>query len=135
MGITISTFSTLTSTTPIILIVFLGLAQGFFNSLQFSSMNSMAYADIKAADSSMASTIASSMQQMSMSFGLACGSLVTAWYLSDLPQSNQLAVTGALHYAFLTLGGLTMLSSLSFWTLRAKDGESISMSGKIVDGQ
>ena len=132
MGITISTFTSLVSTTPIILIVCLGLAQGFFNSLQFSSMNSMAYADIKAADSSMASTIASSMQQMSMSFGLACGSLVTAWYLSDLPQSNQAAVTSALHYAFLTLGGLTMLSSLSFWTLRNNDGESVSRSGAIV---
>lgn len=135
MGITISMFASLTATTPIILIVFLGLAQGFFNSLQFSSMNSMAYADIKTEDSSMASTIASSMQQMSMSFGLACGSLVTAWYLRDLPQSNQIAVTSALHYAFLTLGGLTMLSSLSFWTLRSNDGESVSMSGTIPEGQ
>jgi len=33
---------------------------------------------------------------------------------------------GALHKAFLTLGGLTILSSLSFWTLRANDGESVS---------
>jgi EmrB/QacA subfamily drug resistance transporter len=134
MGITISMFAGLMSTTPIILIVFLGLAQGFFNSLQFSSMNSMAYADIKTEDSSMASTIASSMQQMSMSFGLACGSLATAWYLGDLPQSNQIAVTSALHYAFLTLGGLTMLSSLSFWTLRNNDGDSVSMSGAVVEG-
>jgi len=63
---------------------------------------------------------------MSMSFGLACGSLVTAWYLGDLPQSDQVAVTGALHNAFLTLGGLTMISSLTFWTLRDKDGESVS---------
>jgi hypothetical protein len=74
------------------------------------------------------------MQQMSMSFGLACGSLATAWYLGDLPQSNQIAVTSALHYAFLTLGGLTMLSSLSFWTLRNNDGDSVSMSGAVVEG-
>ena len=126
IGITISLFSVVTSTTPITLIVLLALAQGFFNSLQFSSMNSMAYADISAADSSMASTIASSLQQMSMSFGLACGSLVTAWYLDALPQSDQAAVTNALHHAFLTLGVLTMMSSLTFWTLRAKDGESVS---------
>ena len=33
---------------------------------------------------------------------------------------------GALHHAFLTLGVLTMLSSLSFWTLRPEDGESVS---------
>jgi EmrB/QacA subfamily drug resistance transporter len=126
IGVTICMFAGVISATPIILIVILSFVQGFFNSLQFSSMNSMAYADIRTEDSSMASTIASSLQQMSMSFGLACGSLVTAWYLGDLPQSDQAAVTGALHYAFLTLGGLTMLSSLSFWTLRDKDGESVS---------
>jgi hypothetical protein len=106
--------------------VLLGLAMGFFNSLQYTSMNSMAYADIDTPDSSMASTIASSMQQMSMSFGLACGSLVAGWYLGDLPQTDRAAVTGALHYAFLTLGAFTMLSSLSFWSLRARDGESVS---------
>ena len=126
MGITISMFASINSTTPIIWIVFIGLAQGLFNSLQFSSMNSMAYADIKEDDSSMASTIASSMQQMSMSFGLACGSLVAAWYLGDLPQSDQASVTSALHYTFQTLGCLTMISSLSFWALRDKDGESVS---------
>jgi len=126
IGVTISLFSGVAPGTPIFVIVLLGLAQGFFNSLQFSSMNSMAYSDIKTADSSMASTIASSLQQMSMSFGLACGSLVTAWFLGDLLQSDRVAVTNALHHAFLTLGALTMISSLSFWTLRAKDGESVS---------
>jgi uncharacterized membrane protein HdeD (DUF308 family) len=63
---------------------------------------------------------------MSMSFGLACGSLITSWYLGSIPQTNQLAITSALHHAFLTLGILTALSSLSFWTLRSGDGESIS---------
>jgi EmrB/QacA subfamily drug resistance transporter len=126
MGATISLYAFVSSTTPMIVIVFLGLAQGFFNSLQFSSMNSMAYADIGESDSSMASTLASSMQQMSLSFGLACGSLVTAWYLGDHPQTDQAAVTKALHLAFLTLGGMTLISSLSFWTLRATDGENVS---------
>ena len=126
IGLTLCLFSQITPNTPVILIVLLGLTQGFFNSLQFSSMNSMAYADIKGEDASMASTIASSMQQMSMSFGLAFGSIVAAWYLGALPQSNQIAVMGALHHAFLTLGILTILSSLSFWTLRAHDGDSVS---------
>jgi len=126
IGVTLSGYSLVGPGTPVALIVLLSLTQGFFNSLQFSSMNSMAYADVAPADSSMASTIASSLQQMSLSFGLACGSLITAWYLGDLPQSDQLAVRGALHHAFLTLGALTILSSLSFWTLRANDGESVS---------
>lgn len=107
-------------------IIAIGLALGFFNSLQFSSMNSMAYADIDTNESSMASTIASSFQQISMSFGLAFGSLVAAWYLGDLPQSDRLAVITALHRAFMTLGGLTIVSALSYLTLRARDGESVS---------
>jgi len=127
IGITIGLFAGVSFATPIALIVCLGLAQGFFNSLQFSSMNSMAYADIKTTDTSMASTIASSFQQLSMSFGLACGSLLTAWYLGELLQSDRVAVMAALHHTFLTLGGLTIVSSLSFWTLRAKDGESVSL--------
>ncbi|TXH72890.1 MAG: DHA2 family efflux MFS transporter permease subunit [Thiobacillus sp.] len=126
IGAVISLFSLVNPATPIALIVLLGLSLGFFNSLQFTSMNSMAYADIDTPDSSMASTIASSLQQMSMSFGLACGSLIAGWYLGDLPQTDRVAVTTALHHAFLTLAGLTILSSLSFWSLRPGDGESVS---------
>ena len=126
IGLVAGLFALVVPATPIVLIVLLALALGFFNSLQFSSINSMAYADIEAADSSMASTIASSLQQMSMSFGLACGSLITGWYLGDLPQTDHAAVTSALHHTFLTLGGLTILSSLSFWKLQPTDGESVS---------
>ena len=126
IGAVVCLFSLVTPATPISMIVLLGLAMGFFNSLQYTSMNSMAFADIDAPDSSMASTISSSMQQMSMSFGLACGSLIAGWYLGELPQTDRAAVTTALHYAFLTLGGLTVLSSLSFWSLRPGDGESVS---------
>lgn len=126
IGVTIGLYALVTAATPLYAIVLLGLGLGFFNSLQFSSMNSMAYADVDTPDSSMASTISSTFQQISMSFGLAFGSLITAWYLGDLPQTDRLAVTGALHHAFLTLGALTIVSSLSFWALRANDGESVS---------
>jgi EmrB/QacA subfamily drug resistance transporter len=126
IGVTISTYMFVSPATPIYAIVTLGLAQGLFNSLQFSSMNSIAYADIDAKDSSMASTIASSLQQMSLSFGLALGSLVTAWYLGEFPQTDHEAVMRALHYAFMTLGGLTIFSSLVFTRLHQGDGDSVS---------
>ncbi|USX21682.1 DHA2 family efflux MFS transporter permease subunit [Oxalobacteraceae bacterium OTU3REALA1] len=126
IGLTIGMFALVHQGTPLYAIVMISLCLGFFNSLQFSSMNSIAYADVDNADSSMASTIASSMQQLSVSFGLAAGSLITGWFLGDLPQSNRLALTSALHYAFLTLAVVTMLSSLTFWSLRKEDGESLS---------
>jgi EmrB/QacA subfamily drug resistance transporter len=126
IGITIGLFSLVGPSTPWYAIAGIGLLQGFFNSLQFSSMNTLAYSDIEARDSSMASTIASSFQQLSMSFGLAAGSLVTAWFLGRVPQTDQAMVTSALHHAFQFLAVTTMFSSLVFWRLRRGDGESIS---------
>ncbi|TAH36579.1 MAG: DHA2 family efflux MFS transporter permease subunit [Alphaproteobacteria bacterium] len=126
IGLNMCMFSLVDSTTPILGILFLSLCQGFFNSLQFSSMNSMAYADIHTKDSSMASTIASSLQQLSLSFGLATGSLVAGWFLHGLSQTNHDAVIHALHYAFLSMGCLTMVSALVFRHLHPKDGESVS---------
>jgi MFS family permease len=126
IGAAIGVFSLVDSSTPLALVVLLALVMGFFNSLQFSSMNTMAYADIEGRDTSMASTLASSLQQLSMSFGLAVGSLAAGWYLAGLPQTDSLAVTQALHRAFLALAAVTVLSSLSFWSLRPEDGESVS---------
>ena len=126
IGCTICLYSLVTPATPIAMIVLLAFSQGFFNSLQFTSMNGMAYADIEPAESSMATSIASTFQQMSLSFGLACGSLVAAWYLGDVPQSNRAAVIEALHHTFITVGILTIVSSLSFWTLRHDDGVNVS---------
>jgi EmrB/QacA subfamily drug resistance transporter len=122
----IASYALVGAGTPLVVIVCMGLALGLFNSLQFSSMNSMAYADIDTADTAMASTIASTLQQMSMSFGLAFGSLITAYFLEGLSQSDQLAVTASLHHAFIALALLTVLSSVAFWTLHPKDGESVS---------
>jgi EmrB/QacA subfamily drug resistance transporter len=126
IGLTIALFALVGPSTPWYGIAGIGLLQGFFNSLQFSSMNTLAYADVEQKDSSMASTISSSVQQLSMSFGLASGSLVTAWFLGRVPQTDQVMVTSALHHAFLTLAVTTMLSSIVFWRLRRNDGESIS---------
>ena len=126
IGLTISAFALIGADTPIYFIPMLGLCQGFFNSLQFSSMNSMAYANTEAKDSSMASTIASAFQQLSLSFGLAFGSMVAAWFLGDLPQSDHASIIGALHHAFLALGGITIFSSLMFATLKPGDGDSVS---------
>lgn len=133
VALVMASFSLIDAHTPIVVIVAMGLTMGLANSLQFSSMNTMAYADIADAEVSMASTLASTLQQMSLSFGLACGSLVTGFYLAELPQSDRLAVLGALHSAFLTLAVMTAISSLSFWSLRAGDGDNISRGGAVED--
>lgn len=127
IGLTVFLFSLVDVSTPVHFILLLSLAQGSFNSLQFSSMNSMAYADIDARSSSMASTMASSMQQLSMSFGLAIASLLTAFYFEDFLQTQPGAMDTALRYTFMSLGIFTMMSSVSFWWLRSGDGSAVSL--------
>ena len=75
------------------------------------------------------------MQQLSMSFGLAAGSLVAAWFLDGLPQTDHVLVANALHHAFLTLAVITIVSSATFWRLRSGDGEAVSRgnAGKVVE--
>jgi EmrB/QacA subfamily drug resistance transporter len=136
IGVAIALFSRVDAATPIPLTLLLSLCLGFFNSLQFSSMNSMAYADVEGPETSMASTLASSLQQLSLSFGLATGSLVAGWYLQGLPQDDQALVAGALHHAFVTLAVITVVSSASFWGLRRDDGESVSRgAGRVAESQ
>lgn len=133
-AVTIACWALVGPTTPLAAIIVLGAMMGLFNSLQFSSMNSLAYADIDERDTAMASTIASTMQQMSMSFGLAAGSLATAFFLGGLPQSDATALRQALHHAFLALAVLTAISSLTFWTLAPNDGESVSKGAEAPRG-
>jgi len=133
-GTTICLFSLVTPATPVALILLLAFAQGFFNSLQFSSVNGMAYADIALGDSSMATSIASTLQQLSLSFGLAGASLIAGWFLGNVSQTDALAVQSALHRTFLAVGALTMVSAVAFWTLRPGDGDNVSRGKAPVAG-
>src|SRR5580700_6400241 len=83
VGLLIILFAVIAPGTPAALIVLLAFAFGFFQSLQFTSMNTLVYADVTESETSMASTIASTAQQMSMSFGVAAASLVTALFIPD----------------------------------------------------
>ena len=70
--------------TPVWLIVLQAFCYGFFTSLQYTSMNTLVYADITEERDQRASSIASTTQQMSISFGVATASLVTAFFIPDL---------------------------------------------------
>src|SRR5205807_6955704 len=83
LGLQIALFTTIGRGTPVWLIVLQVFCFGFFASLQYTSMNTLVYADVAESDTSMASTIASTVQQMSISFGVAAASLVAALFIPD----------------------------------------------------
>jgi EmrB/QacA subfamily drug resistance transporter len=126
LGALIIVFTRIGPDTPIVAILLLSLGQGFVSALQFTSINSLVYADVSDADASKASSLASTGQQLSLSFGVALGSVVAAWFLHGVPQADHPQLISALHHAFLVLGVVTMLSSLCFATLRSGDGGNVS---------
>jgi MFS family permease len=126
LGLVIVLFATVGPATPVFVIVLQALAFGFFSSLQYTSMNTLTYADVSPADASMASTLASTMQQMSMSFGVAAASLATALFIPDRLRSEPSLMIHGIHEAMLVLGGLTVLSAAIFRELRSGDGDSVS---------
>jgi EmrB/QacA subfamily drug resistance transporter len=131
IGLLILLFSTIGIGTPVWLIVIQVFAYGFFTSLQYTSMNTLVYADVGESDSSMASSMASTAQQMSMSFGVATASLVTAFFIPDRFRSNATEMIHGIHHAFIWLGLLTILSTVVFRELRSGDGDAVS-NAKVV---
>ena len=126
LGFTMMMFAQIGPGTPVLAVLALSFMQGFFASLQFTSMNSLVYADIDDRDASKASSISSTAQQLSLSFGVAIGSLVAAWFLGHVDQTNAAQTIPALHHAFLTLGLITIGSAVTFLGLTSNDGNNIS---------
>jgi EmrB/QacA subfamily drug resistance transporter len=125
MGVAIMAYFLIGPSTPLVVIILLAGVLGFSASLQYTSMNTLAFADIDAADATMASTIASTMQQMSMSFGIATASLSAVLFIPRGTTDPETMIDGV-HKAFIALGALTFLSAFVFTRLHADDGNVVA---------
>jgi EmrB/QacA subfamily drug resistance transporter len=126
IGAMITLFATIGKGSPLWLIVIQVFCYGFFTSLQYTSMNTLVYAETTEEQASKASTIASTMQQMSMSFGVASASLVTAFFIPDKSRSNPAQFINGIHHAFFVFGAMTVISTIVFRKLKRDDGQSVS---------
>lgn len=124
VGVLLTSFGFISTQTPIWLIVVLALAYGALTSLQFTSMNTLTYADVPRKNTSGASTIASTLQQLSMSFGVAVAGLITLFFLPSDTDNRHEMIDG-LHKAFWLLGVFTLISTAVFSTLKKGDGEAV----------
>jgi hypothetical protein len=97
-------------------------------------MNTLAFADTSEAQTSMASSIASTMQQMSVSFGVAIAGLTTAFFVPSTPGAAVSEIIVGIHKAFMLLGALTILSTIVFRSLRSSDGDDVSQHKSIHAG-
>jgi EmrB/QacA subfamily drug resistance transporter len=126
LGLLILLFATIGAGTPVWLIVAQAFCFGFFSSLQYTGMNTLVYADVTERQTSSASSIASTMQQMSISFGVASASLVIALFIPDRFHVSAPEMIQGIHHGLFVLGGITVLSAIVFQELRSTDGETTS---------
>jgi EmrB/QacA subfamily drug resistance transporter len=126
LGLLLMLFATVGLATPFWVIVLQAFCYGAFTSLQYTSMNTLVYADIDEDETSNASSIASTIQQMSISFAVAAAGMTTAFFIPDRFRSNPGEMIHGIHEAFLVLGGFTVLSTIVFYQLKRGDGGNVS---------
>lgn len=119
-------FMTIGAATPVWVIAAEAFFFGLFSSIQFVSMNTLAFADLADGDESNGSTIASTVQQMSMSFGVAIASLATIMLLGGNRHPGAARMVWGIHRTFLVLGLFTIATAWVFRELRPDDGASVS---------
>jgi hypothetical protein len=125
LGALLIVFATIGLGTPVWVIVLQAFFYGAFTSLQYTSMNTLVYADITEKETSDASSIASTFQQMSISFGVAAAGLTTALFVPST-RSHPAEMVHGIHEALIALGILTIVSAIVFRSLKSGDGDDVS---------
>jgi MFS family permease len=113
-----------TPMTPHGLILLVLLAGGFFKSLQFTSVNTLAYADIEPRAMSAATSFASVAQQLSMSAGVAVGALVLEFQRHG--RADTAVHSSDFITAFIVIGIISAASALIFMQLPKSAGASLA---------
>jgi MFS family permease len=119
-----------TLATPVPLMIAILALGGFFRSLQFTSVNAIAFAEIEPARMSRATALVAVAQQLSQSAGVAVGALV----LEIVLRLNGHPTLAAADFpaAFLLVGALSAGSIVMFALLPADAGADMAARHKAV---
>lgn len=102
---------------------------GFFNSIQFTAMNSISIADLRQYHTSSGNSLASVNQQLAIGFGIAFGLIVLKVFQGDEKLIDN-EIHNAFRYTFLVVGTLTILSGFVFRRLHFRDGDNMKSAEK-----
>ena len=120
----IATASLFSAATPSAVIMAVLLVGGFFRSLEFTAVNSLAYADIGDRDISKATSFASVGQQLSMSAGVAVAALVLEF--ERMGRGSQDVLASDFPAAFLVVAAFAASSAFVFMRLPKTAGSSLA---------
>ena len=110
------------ASTPVWLMIASLLLGGFVRSLQFTSANTIAYAEVEKNQVSQASTLATVAQQVGMSLGVSFGALL----LSTTRGASGVLTPDRFVIPFLAVGAVTLLAAPVYWRLNPSVGSQIT---------
>jgi EmrB/QacA subfamily drug resistance transporter len=113
-----------TQTTPVAVMVVLLLVGGFFRSLQFTSINTIAYAEVDSGRISRATALISVGQQLAVSTGVALGALAVE--LTVRFKGNGILQANDFPPAFLAVAAISALSVFIFARLSPDAGAELA---------
>lgn len=119
-GLSIWSFTLINNQTPLFFIGILMFIHGALITIQYGSMNSLAYADVPLDHLSGATSIVGTLQQLSQSFGVAISALLIRFF----SKNNMLTLT-VFHDTFFAVGLITFLSTFVFLFLKPNDGQEM----------
>jgi len=113
-----------TVTTPLLLIMIILVVGGFFRSLQFTAINTVAYAEVEPPKMSRATTLVSVNQQLAISAGVAVG----AFCVESTMLVRHVHELSAQDFApaFLVVSVISAVSAYFFWQMPDDAGHEIS---------
>ena len=97
---------------------------GFFNSIQFTAMNTISIADLRQYHTSSGNSLVSVNQQLALGFGIAFGLIILKIFQGDVKLIHN-EIHNAFRYTFLVVGTLTILSGFIFRRLHSRDGDNM----------
>ena len=124
-GCLLATYGFFTPTTPPLIMMGILLVSGFVNSLAFTGLNAIAYAEIENADMSRAVSFASVAQQLSLSLGIAAGAAALQGWTRLDPGVGVFAPL-SFRFAFILMGLLCISSAALFLRLPANAGAELT---------
>lgn len=132
VGIIIISLSFLNPLSPIIIIIIQLFILGFVSSLQFTSMNSIALADLEDGLISSGNSLVTISQQLAISFGIAFAAVLLRMFSDTMGQVSH-NIDYAFKITFIIFGLITCLSSLIFNRLHPEDGYNLITKIKKID--
>jgi EmrB/QacA subfamily drug resistance transporter len=116
----------LTPHTPRIVILAVLFVNGLCRSMQFTSLSTIAFADIPKAQLSSATSFSSMVTQLSMGTGVAAGAIALRFAAILNKHSGGIPTIADFHVAFILVSILTLLAVIDCFTLDPDSGAEVS---------